>query len=108
MSFPFAYAVCVIKKEKREKLTNNLLPKWFNYLENILKNEENSIWFVENKLSIADIAMWRLLGWLKSGMLDGIPSKICDAYPKLNNIHTEVHKLPKVQEWMLKTYGKEI
>ena len=84
------------------------MPKWFNYLENILKNEEDSTWFVENKLSIADITMWRLLGWLKSGMLDGIPSKTCDAYPKLNNIHTEVHKLPIIQEWMLKTYGKEI
>ena len=29
-------------------------------------------------------------------------------YPKLNNVHAEVHKYPKVQEWMLKTYGKEI
>jgi len=97
-----------IKKEKREKLANILLPRWFNYLENILKNEKDSVWFVENKLSIADIAMWRLLGWLKSGILDGIPTTICDDYPKLNNIYAEVHKHPKVQEWMLTTYGKEI
>ena len=75
-----------IKKEKREKLANILLPRWFNYLESILKNEKDSVWFVENKLSIADIAMWRLLGWLKSGILDGIPTTICDDFPNLNNM----------------------
>ena len=98
----------IIKKDTREKLTNKLLPRWFTYLENILENEKGSTWFVDNKISIADIAIWRLLGWLKSGMLDGIPTNICDAYTKLNNVYAEVHKHPKVQEWMLKTYGKEI
>ena len=28
--------------------------------------------------------------------------------PKLKNVHHQVHTHPKVQEWMLKTYGKEI
>ena len=97
-----------IKKNMREKLTHKLLPRWLNYLEQILNENKDAIWFVDNKLSIADIAIWRLLGWLKSGMLDGIPTNICDAYTKLNNVHAEVHKHPKVQEWMLKNYGKEI
>ena len=98
----------IIKKEMREKLTNKLLPRWFNYLENILQKEKKSQWFVDNKISIADIAIWRLIGWVKSGMLDGIPGTICDKYKKLNNIHYEVNKNSKVQEWMIKTYGKEI
>ena len=97
-----------IKRKMREKLITKLLPRWFAYLENILENEKESIWFVDNKLSIADIAMWRLLGWFKSGILDGVPTDISESFSKLNNIHTEVHKHPKVQEWMLKTYGKEI
>ena len=97
-----------IKKEIRERLAKKLLPRWFNYLENLLQKEIDSRWFVDNNMSIADIAIWRLLGWLKSGMLDGIPKSICDNYPKLNNIYTEMQKHPKVQEWMLKTYGKEI
>lgn len=98
----------IIKEAMRERLTKKLLPRWFNYLENLLQKEENSKWFVDNKMSIADIAIWRLLGWLKSGMLDGIPKNICNNFPKLNNLHSQVHKNPKVQEWMLKTYGKEI
>ena len=98
----------IIKKEMREKLTNKLLPRWFNYLEKILQKEQNSIWFVDNKMSIADIAIWRLLGWIKSGILDGVPINICNNFPKLNNIHNEVNRHPKIQEWMIKTYGKEI
>ena len=95
------------KVEDRLLLKNKLLPRWFRYLENILL-ESTSDWFVENKMTIADIAMWRLLGWLISGIIDGIPTTIVDSYPKLKNIHTNVHHHPKVQEWMLKTYGKEI
>ena len=95
------------KIEDRLLLKNKLLPRWFRYLENIL-SESTSDWFVENKMTIADIAMWRLLGWLISGIIDGIPTTIVDSYPKLKNIHTNVHHHPKVQEWMLKTYGKEI
>ena len=95
------------KLEDRLLLKNKLLPRWFKYLENIL-SEDTSEWFVENKMTIADIAMWRLLGWLTSGIIDGIPPSIINNYPKLKNIHYKVHHHPKVQEWMLKTYGKEI
>ena len=96
----------VKKIEDRKILVNKLLPRWFRYLENLL-SENDSIWFVE-KMTIADIAMWRLLGWLTSGIIDGIPTSIIDDFPKLKNIHHQVHTHPKVQEWMLKTYGKEI
>tara|TARA_Y100000741_G_scaffold98366_1_gene73026 strand:+ start:709 stop:1353 length:645 start_codon:yes stop_codon:yes gene_type:complete len=96
----------VKKIEDRKILVNKLLPRWFRYLENLL-SEDDSIWFVE-KMTIADIAMWRLLGWLTSGIIDGIPTSIIDDFPKLKNIHHQVHTYPKVQEWMLKTYGKEI
>ena len=96
----------VKKMEDRKILVNKLLPRWFRYLENLLL-EDDSIWFVE-KMTIADIAIWRLLGWLTSGIIDGIPTSVVDDFPKLKNIHHQVHTHPKVQEWMLKTYGKEI
>ncbi|MDC1185026.1 glutathione S-transferase [Alphaproteobacteria bacterium] len=94
------------KMEDRKLLVNKLLPRWFRYLENLL-SEDESTWFVE-KMSIADVAIWRLLGWLTSGIIDGIPTSIVDDFPKLKNIHHQVHTHPKVQEWMLKTYDKEI
>ena len=94
------------KMEDRKVLVNKLLPRWFRYLENLLL-EDDSTWFVE-KMTIADIAIWRLLGWLTSGIIDGIPTSVVNDFPKLKNIHHQVHTHPKVQEWMLKTYGKEI
>mgnify|MGYP001355235035 FL=1 len=94
------------KMEDRKLLVNKLLPRWFRYLENLL-SEDESTWFVE-KMSIADVAIWRLLGWLTSGIIDGFPTSIIDDFPKLKNVHHQVHTHPKVQEWMLKTYGKEI
>mgnify|MGYP005692453623 FL=1 len=94
------------KMDDRKLLVNKLLPRWFRYLENLL-SEDESAWFVE-KMSIADVAIWRLLGWLTSGIIDGIPTSIIDDFPKLKNVHHQVHTHPKVQEWMLKTYGKEI
>ena len=94
------------KMDDRKLLVNKLLPRWFRYLENLL-SEDESAWFVE-KMSIADVSIWRLLGWLTSGIIDGIPTSIIDDFPKLKNVHHQVHTHPKVQEWMLKTYGKEI
>lgn len=95
------------KIEDRKTLTNKLLPRWFKYLENLL-SDEHSDWFVKNKMTIADIAIWRLIGWLTSGIIDGIPTTIVNDFPKLKNVHYNVHHHPKVQEWMMKTYGKEI
>ena len=32
-------------------------------------------------MTIADIAVWRLLGWFKKGVLDGIPTDVFDCQP---------------------------
>ena len=96
------------KKIARDILATRHLPKWFQFLENLLKQNTDSVYFVENNLTIADLAIWRLLGWLKSGMLDGVPSNILDNYDNLNQLRDEIYKHPKVNEWMMKTYGKII
>ena len=90
----------------RKILATKHLPKWFQFLENLLKKNNESYFFVGNKISIADLAIWRLLGWLSSGLLDGVPTNILEPYEKLNKLREEVNKHPKVNEWMLKTYGK--
>ena len=96
------------KTKARQILSNVHLPRWFNFLEKILEENTNSNFFVGNKISIADLAIWRLLGWLTSGLLDGVPREIIDTYPKLIRLREEVYNDPKVNSWMLKTYGKVI
>ena len=92
----------------RKILATKHLPKWFQFLENLLKKNNESYFFVGNKISIADLAIWRLLGLLSSGLLDGVPTNILEPYKKLNKLREEVYKHPKVNEWMLKTYRKII
>ena len=96
------------KKTARDILANKHLPKWFQFLENLLKQNTKSVYFVESNITIADLAIWRLLGWLKSGMLDGIPTTILDNYQNLNALREEIYKNPKVIKWMDEVYGKII
>jgi glutathione S-transferase len=46
----------IIKKQMRAALSNDALPKYFGYLEEILK-ANNSGWFVGDEMTIADIAV---------------------------------------------------
>ena len=96
------------KKIARDILATKHLPKWFQFLENLLKKNTKSIYFVGNDLTIADLAIWRLLGWLKSGMLDGVPKTILDDYENLNKLREEIYQNPKVIKWMDQVYGKTI
>ena len=92
----------------RNILTTKHLPKYFNFLEELIKENKDSFFFVGNNISIADLAIWRLLGWFKSGIIDGVPTSILEPYENLNKMRDEVYKHPKVNEWMLRTYGKII
>ena len=96
------------KKIARDILATRHLPKWFRFLEDLLKQNTESIYFVGGDLTIADLAIWRLLGWLKSGMLDGVPSTILDNYENLNKLREQIYKNPKVIKWMNEVYGKTI
>ena len=92
------------KGAMRVELTNHDLPKYFGYLEYIL-NAKNSHWFVGDKMSIADIAVWGLLGWIASGVLDDIPPEILNPFERLKKLYQEVSKTPRVREWKIKTYA---
>ena len=90
------------RKLMREDLSKNDLPKYFGYLENLLS--EDCEWFADNKMTIADIALWRLMGWLKSGFLDDIPSDILDKFEKLSRLFSAVNNNSGIKKWVSKTY----
>ena len=90
------------RKLMREELSKNDLPKYFGYLENLLS--EDCEWFADNKMTIADIALWRLMGWLKSGFLDDIPPDITDKFEKLSRLFSAVNNNSGIKKWVSKTY----
>jgi glutathione S-transferase len=71
-------------------------------LENNIQDDGN--WTLGASIGLEDIAIWRLMGWLSSGVLDGIPSNIIQNFPKITRVCLAVDKEPKIQEWISKTY----
>ena len=68
--------------------------------------QENKLseWFAGKKMSIADLAIWRLLGWIISGKLTHVPTTLLDKYPNLTKLYKNVNAHPKVREWMSLKY----
>lgn len=54
-------------------------------------------------ISIADIKLFVVVGWLKKGVLDHIPADVLDSFPKLQGVFANVAAHPKVVEWYART-----
>ena len=90
------------KRTLREILAAGVLARKLQILEKNLRNGYQ--WILGEDIGLADIAFWRLMGWLSSGMVDGIPTDILKGYPKLMAVCYSVDNHPKIREWIRKTY----
>lgn len=53
-----------------------------------------------DSISVADLALWRAVGWLTSGVIDGIPNDyVAKCFPMLWSLHKAIDSMPKVVEW---------
>ncbi len=68
---------------------------------------DESDWVLGSDLGLADIAIWRLLGWLSSGNLDGVPTDLIRAFPRISRVCRAVDEHPKIQTWVAQTYPKD-
>jgi glutathione S-transferase len=93
------------KVAARTVLANETLPTWFGYLE-ALSPKDGSEFFVGDTMTIADLAIWRLLGWFTGGILDGVPSTITDGFPGLQAHSKRMDSNPKIQDWMRENYDQ--
>uniref|UniRef100_A0A7S0P2V9 Glutathione transferase n=1 Tax=Calcidiscus leptoporus TaxID=127549 RepID=A0A7S0P2V9_9EUKA len=76
-----------------------------NGIEMLLKqNGASPVPFVAGpSLSVADLALWRAVGWISSGVIDGIPTTyIQSTFPLLWALHCAIDKEPKVAQWKAK------
>jgi prostaglandin-H2 D-isomerase / glutathione transferase len=71
-----------------------------NGLETLCKQNGVTGHIAGDGLTVSDFAVWRAVGWLSSGILDGIPTDyVGSTFPSLWAIHLAVDALPKVGEW---------
>ena len=61
--------------------------------------------FVGDSLSVADLAIWRLMGRFQSGILDGVPATLVDDFPRLSAHARRIGSMPAIREWMDTNHG---
>jgi prostaglandin-H2 D-isomerase / glutathione transferase len=76
------------KKKAREALAAGPIPRFLQQLEARLKAGGGE-WFVEKRLTVADLKCFMWVRWLKSGALDHIPADIVDKHAPLLAKHLE-------------------
>jgi len=84
------------KKKAREELAAGPIPRYLQQIEARLKAGGGE-WFVEKRLTIADIKCYLWIRWLKSGALDHVPADIVDRHAPLLAKHLDrVKSQPKI------------
>jgi len=72
-------------------------------IESLLQQNGGNGVVAGSSLTVADLALWRAVDWLSCGTLDGIPRDyVSRSFPLLWNLHCQVDKVPKVQEWKMR------
>jgi glutathione S-transferase len=94
------------KKQMRLDLAAGPLPRKIGFLEEQLDRNTGD-WFVGDSLTIADIAMWRLFGWLTSGTIDHLPTDLLAPFPNVRRVCRQVNDHSGVADWVRRTYPKD-
>ncbi|MBO68716.1 MAG: hypothetical protein CL398_10440 [Acidiferrobacteraceae bacterium] len=92
------------KVNMRQTIAMHTLPMWLELLERRVAANSDSIYCVGSKTTIADFALWRLLGWISSGKLEGIPSDCFDRYSRLRDHFDHIDGNAEIRTWMRHNY----
>ena len=90
------------KIQHRRILAEGELKRKLDMLEDNIS--ANQTWIVGKEMTIADIAIWRGIGWLASDLVAGITQPYFVNYPKITKIFKNVDNHPKIRDWVRKTY----
>ncbi len=87
---------------KRGDLAQGELGRKLRMLEKNILN--NSTWALGDKMGLPDIAIWRFMGWLSCGSVEGLPTDILKDYPNIRRLCHSVDQNPRIQDWIDSTY----
>jgi prostaglandin-H2 D-isomerase / glutathione transferase len=87
------------KQKAREELANGRLRRYLEQLQARLK-AAGGAYFADQRLTVADLKVYMLIRWLRSGVLDHIPRNLVDSVAPLLLEHFErVAGRPEVVEY---------
>ncbi len=82
-------------KRKRAELVEGPVLTWARNMERQIQGP-----FVGGAdISVADIKLYILVNWFRSGVLDHVPTDVFAKFPKLEGVWEGVKQHPKVVEW---------
>jgi glutathione S-transferase len=82
-------------KRKRAELVEGPIKTWAANMEKQITGP-----FVGGaEISVADIKLFIIVGWLSGGVLDHVPRDVLSPYPKLTGVFQAVREYPRVAEW---------
>eukprot|EP01134_Creolimax_fragrantissima_P006571 CFRG6571T1 len=82
------------KKAERERLTNVVFPATVKVLEGYAANG-----YFSDKISIADIAMYEIVGLVRSGLIDHVDKELFESFPNIVALVNTVENHPKLKDY---------
>jgi glutathione S-transferase len=87
------------KKQAREELAAERIPRYLAQLQARLQ-QSGGEYFADQRLTVADLKVFNLVRWLRSGVLDHIPKDIVERVaPQLAQHFERVSRHPKVIDY---------
>lgn len=69
-------------------------------IERLIKENGSTGFIVGKSLTVADLALWRMVGWISGGVIDGIPKDFVSTnFPQITQVCASVDSNAKVKEW---------
>lgn len=82
-------------QRRRTELAEGPIKSWGAFMEKQIVGP----FAAGDQISVADIKLFVVLGWLKKGVLDHIPPDVLDHLPKLSALFEHVKQHPRVVAW---------
>lgn len=87
------------KKKAREQLAAGTIPRYLEQFQLRLRNAGGE-YFADNRFTVADIKVFLVTRWLKSGALDHVPADLVDKHAPLLVQHLDrVKNHPKIKAY---------
>lgn len=88
-----------VKNAEGKKVIETDTPNLMGALEKRIMSFGKGPWVVGNELTVADLAVFNIVAFVKSGFKDYVPMCLLNKYERVTESYEAVRNHPKVMEW---------
>ncbi|TMW59774.1 hypothetical protein Poli38472_004843 [Pythium oligandrum] len=87
------------KKALREEMANTIIPRYLGLIDRRLAQLKEYAVFKTDSLFIHELLINNFVRWMKMGVVDHVPTTVCDGYAAVDALAAKVTTHPKVVEY---------